>query len=206
MGNKNVKNNGSRDTEFLFEIGCLRFMPRSWKRFFNPGVANVSEHMLRVIWIAWLLAEYEGAGDKEKILKMALMHDLTESRTGDVDYLSRQYMERKEHKAINDITQGTIFEKELLALWDEYEIRKAIEAKIVKDADNLDVELELVEQEAKNHPIGNLWSKQRRKSVYPKLYTNSARKMWDKIHKSKINDWHLNTNNRFRDGDWKNKK
>lgn len=206
MGNKNVKNINKRDIELLFEIGCLRYMPRSWKRFFNPDVANNSEHTLRVVWIAWLLSEYEGMGNKEKILKMALMHDLAESRTGDVDYLSRQYVEQKEAKAIGDITKNTIFEKELLTLWNEYEKRKTFEAKIVKDADNLDVELELVEQESRGHCVGKLWNNQRRKLVYSKLYTNSAKKLWNKIHESKMNDWHFKANNRFKDGDWKSKK
>lgn len=202
---KNTKKH-RRDIELLFEIGCMRYMARSWKRFFNPDVANNAEHTLRVIWIASLLAEYENIGNKEKILKIALIHDLTESRTGDTDYLSRQYTERKEAKAIDDILKGTIFEKELLALWREYEEKRNVEAKIVKDADNLDVELELVEQESRGHSIGVLWNSRRRKLVYPKLYTKSAKKLWDRMHQSKIHGWHMNANNRFRDGDWKKKK
>ncbi len=201
-----MKNTRKRDIELLFEIGCLRYMPRSWKRFFNPDVANNSEHTLRVTWIAWLLSEHEGIGNKEKIIKMALSHDLAESRTGDADYLSRQYVERKETKAIDDIAKNTVFEKELTILWNEYEKRTTPEAKIVKDADNLDVELELVEQEAQGHSIGKLWNNQRKRLVYPKLYTKSAKKLWDKIHESKVNDWHLKANNRFKDGDWKSKK
>lgn len=192
-----------RDIELLFEIGCMRYMPRSWRRFFNPDMANNTEHTLRVIWTALMLSEYEKKGNKEKILKMGLIHDLTESRTGDVDYLSRQYVERKEIKAVDDILKNTIFEKELSALWREYEKRKCIEARIVKDADNLDVEMELVEQEHRGHSIGVLWNSQRKKSVYPKLYTESAKKMWRAIHSSKIHNWHLNTNNRFKGGDWK---
>ena len=35
-----------RDTEFLFEIGCFRFLPRSWKRFLNSDFANNAEHTL----------------------------------------------------------------------------------------------------------------------------------------------------------------
>lgn len=192
-----------RDTELLFEIGCMRYLPRSWRRFFNPDVANNTEHTFRVIWIALMLAEYEKKGNKEKILKMGLIHDLTESRTGDVDYLSRQYVERKEIKAINDVLKNTILEKELSALWREYEQRKCIEAQMVKDADSLDVELELVEQKQCSHSLGVLWNSQRRKIVYSKLYTESAKKFWRAIHSSKIHDWHVNANNRFKGGDWK---
>lgn len=201
-----MENTNKRDIELIFEIGCLRYMPRSWRRFFNPDVANNSEHTLRVVWIAWLLSEYENIGNKEKILKLALIHDLTESRIGDVDYLSRQYVERKEDKAMRDILKNTVFEKELSTLWLEYEKRISPEAKIVKDADNLDVELELVEQESRGHSIGKLWNSQRKKLVYTKLYTNSAKKLWGKIHKSNLNDWHLKANNRFENGDWKSKK
>lgn len=201
-----MNNTQKRDIELLFEIGCLRHMPRSWKRFFNPDVANNSEHTLRVVWIAWLLSEYENVANKEKIFKMALLHDLTESRTGDVDYISRQYTKRRDSDAINDIIKDTVFDKELIILYHEYEKRTTLEAKIVKDADNLDVELELLELESQGHSIGKLWSNQRKKLVYPKLYTNSAKKLWDKIHESNVHDWHLNTNNRFVSGDWKSKK
>lgn len=201
-----MKNTRKRDIELLFEIGCMRFIQRSWKRFFNPDVANNSEHMLRVAWIAWLLSEYENIGDKEKILKMALIHDLTESRTGDVDYLSRQYVKRNEARAIKDIAKNTVFEKELLALWNEYEKRITPESKIVKDADNLDVELELIEQEAQGHSIGILWNGQRKKFVYPKLYTKSAKKLWNEMHDAKINDWHYRADNRFKKGDWQKRK
>jgi putative hydrolases of HD superfamily len=199
-----MKNKGGhkRDIELLFEIGCMRYMPRTWKRFFNPDVANNTEHTLRVIWIAFLISKYEG-GDEGKIIKMALAHDLPESRTGDVDYLSRQYTERKEEKATDDILKDTVFEKELTALWREYEKRKSIEAKIVKDADNIDVELELVEQKSRGHSIGGIWGNNRKKLVYPKLYTKTAKELFNEIHKANIHDWHLNANNRFKGGDWK---
>ncbi|MDD2913514.1 MAG: HD domain-containing protein [Candidatus Paceibacterota bacterium] len=205
MDNKNKKIN-KRDVELLFEIGCLRHMQRSWKRFFNPDVANNTEHIFRVVWTSLLISEYENAGDKEKILKMAIVHDITESRTGDVDYLSRQYVERKEDNAIKDILKDTVFEKEFISIWKEYEEKKTIEAKIVKDADNIDVELELSELKAKGHPLGKIWTTQRKKLVYTKLYTKSAKKLWEEIHKSKVSDWHLKGNNRFNAGDWKKKK
>lgn len=199
MENKNIK----RDIELLFEVGCMRYIGRFWKRFFNPDVTNNSEHTLRVIWIALLLAEYENAVNKEKVIKIALVHDLAESRTGDVDYLSRQYVERKEIEAISDILKDTAFEKEFFELGKEYEKKETIEAKIVKDADNLDVELELAEQRFRGHCIGKIWEEQRQNFVYPKLFTNSAKKLWDEINQSEINDWHLNANNRFKNGDWK---
>jgi len=195
------RKNNERDVELLFEIGCLRHLPRSWKRFLNPDVANNTDHIFRVMWIALLLAKREGVKNEEKVLKIAMLHDIGESRTGDVDYLSRQYTERKEDRAMSDMLQGTGLKLEFLALWKEYAERKSIESRIVKDADGLDIELELAEQRASGHSIGSLWQKERNKSVYPKLFTQSAREMWNAIQKSDVHSWHSDARNRFKDGD-----
>jgi len=42
--------------------------------------------------IGFILAKLEGA-DREKVLKMCLLHDLAEARTGDANYLNQQYGE-----------------------------------------------------------------------------------------------------------------
>ena len=195
-----------RDTELLFEIGCFRFLPRTWKRFLNPDVQNNAEHTLRVAWVALTLARHERKGDHEKIIKMALIHDLGESRCGDVDYLSRQYVERHESQAIKDIFNDTAHDREMVKFYHEYEKRECIEAKLVKDADNLDVEFELRELESRGHDLGVVWNKNRKKFVYTRLYTPSAKRMWREIHKANPHDWHLKGRNRFNAGDWGNKK
>jgi putative hydrolase of HD superfamily len=83
-----------RDIEFLYEIGSLRLMDRQWQRFLNGVSANVTEHQYRVMWLALTIAKYEKAKNTERILKMAMVHDITESRTGDTDYIARQYVRR----------------------------------------------------------------------------------------------------------------
>ncbi|HWC57427.1 MAG TPA: HD domain-containing protein [Candidatus Paceibacterota bacterium] len=192
-----------RDIELLFEIGCFRFSKRTWQRFLNPDVANCAEHTLRVIWIALTIARHENKEiNMEKLLKFALVHDKPESRTGDVDYLSRQYTKRDEEKGAVDMFNGTVHEDQIAAFI-EYEKRECWEAKIVKDADNIDVELELVEQEWRGHTIGTLWNDDRKENVFPKLYTETAKILWEEIHKANPHDWHLNAQNRFKAGDWK---
>lgn len=192
-----------RDVEFLYEMGQLRLVKRMWRRFFHSEVANVAEHTLRVAWIALAIAKREGSVDEEKILKMAILHDISESRTGDVDYVSRQYVERKEELAIKDILGDTIFGKEYEELWRECEERKTKEAKIIKDADNLEVSLELREQLIQ--PISSLLAKGRERLVKLRLYTKTARDYWKLINHIDPNDWHSNTRNRFNAGDWKRK-
>ena len=195
-----------RDIELLYEIGNFRYMRRMWKRFLNPDFQNNTEHTFRVAWVALVLAVEVKSGDHDKILKVALVHDLPESRCGDVDYIMRQYVKRDEDAAVKDMFDDTALGGELIALFHEYEKRECIEAKIVKDADNLDVEFELREQGARGgHMIDKIWADTREESVYPKLFTESAKKMWKEVHVSNPFDWHLNGRNRFRNGDWQMK-
>jgi putative hydrolase of HD superfamily len=193
-----------RDIELLFEISAFRHLDRMWKQFLNPDVANNAEHIFRVAWIALTLARLEKIKNHEKVLKLALLHDLPESRCGDVHYLSRQYVKRDETSAIRDMFAGTVHEKEMLALWREYEERKSKEARIVKDADNLDVEFEIQEYRAKWGTLTRYMRSNRNRQVYPRLYTKSAKRLWETISTSDPHDWHMaSPKNRFKGGDWK---
>lgn len=195
--------NPQRDLEFLYEIGCLRHIQRTWKQFLNPDFENLSEHLLRVIWIALILAKYEGAKDIEKLMKMALVHDLSESRSVDSHYVSRQYVDRHEHEAISDTLEGTAVAQDFLKCWEEYEQRDCIEAKIVKDADSLDVDLELKEQEYRGLKLGDDTFSGRKYVAETKLYTKTAKHFFELIQNSNPNDWHLRGKNRFTTGDWR---
>jgi putative hydrolase of HD superfamily len=198
MAKKTLK----RDLELLYEIGCLRFMERSWKRFLNPNFANLADHHLRVIWVSLILARHEKVANIEKVIKMALIHDVAESRTGDVDYLQRQYVKRLDDMGISDVLNGTIIEREFMALFKEYSNQKTLESRIVKDADNLDVDMEIIEQSTKGHKFKLIWQKYRRYVAKSKLNTDTARKLWKLIQSSNPHDWHLRGRNRFNEGDW----
>lgn len=196
----NFKNN----VNFLFEVSSLRHIDRTWKQFFDRTVANNAEHIFRVTWIALTLAKMEDVKNHEKILKMALVHDVSESRTGDVHYLSRQYVERKNEEAVRDIFYGTVHESEMLKLFEEYEKRECLEAKIVKDADTLDVEIETKEYEAKGFTLRKKLAPKRKVGVYTRLFTKSAKKLWDEIEQTDPHEWHNDSKqNRHLGGDWK---
>jgi putative hydrolases of HD superfamily len=193
-----------RDLEFLYEIGSLRYIPRMWRRFLNIDGDNLAEHHLRVAWTALVIAKYEKCDNTDKILKMALLHDIAESRTGDVDYLSRQYVVRNEDLSFDDMTAETALMDELRALHHEYEERKSLESKIVKDADNLAVDFEMREQGAQglaimSHPD---WTGQRKDLRENFLFTKTAKRLSKAIAESDPHDWHLNGRNRYRGGDW----
>ncbi len=197
--------NLKRNIEFLYEIGSLRYVPRSWRQFLNKDFANVSEHIFRVMWTSAIIASEEKA-DVNKVIKMALVHDISESRVPEVHYLSRMYSKQDDEKALEDTFQKTALEQEFLALAKEYEERQTLESKIVKDADNLDVEIELREQVAN----GNAMQLAQdfsiiRQRVYNLLTTQTAKEMWMEIVISNPHDWHVNGRNRGNQGDWKAK-
>lgn len=195
-----------RDIEFLFEMGSIRLIDRMWRRFHQKDFANLAEHHFRMFWIAMIIAAQEGDVDTGKIAKMVLVHDIAESRTGDVDYLAHQYVERNEELGIRDMLANTAIEKEFLALWQEYETRETIEAKIVKDADNLDVDFELAEiAERGSKLVDARWLQKREIVGTTKLYTKTAQKIWRELQSGtySIDDWHNNSRNRVNAGDWR---
>jgi putative hydrolase of HD superfamily len=183
--------NIKRDIDLLYEIGTLRHSKRNWTKYLNPNFQNLSEHIFRVAWIALVLAQHEKVKNTDKILKMAILHDLSESRTVDVDHLSRMYVERHEKEALDDSLMGTSVEKEMKDLYKEFEERKTIEARIVRDADYLDTELELLEQESQGHNLRKVWEKFNLKTTREKFTTDSAKKFYDEIQKSEPHNWQV---------------
>ena len=190
-----------RNLEFLYEMGTLRFIPRIWRQFLNKDFANLSEHIFRVVWMSIIIAKEENA-DIDKVIKMALVHDIVESRNSDVHYLSKMYTTRDDDAAIKDILKDTSIEEEFLEIFKEYEKRETLEAKIVKDADNLDVDIELQEQYVNGVRIKEDF-KEMRERVCELLFTDTAKKMWVQVQNSNPHEWHLRGNNRFNNGDFK---
>lgn len=185
--------NTPRDLEFLFELGSLRNMQRGWRQHLATNCANDLEHTIRVVWLALILSRREGAGDESLILKMALAHDLCETRTSDLSYVQKVYVQTDEPRAIHDTFEGTSlgdFENTIAA----FERRDSIEAKLVKDADNLDIDLELKELEEKGHQLPIKWREFRQKVRNEKLYTQAAKTLWDEIQTSDPASWHMSAN------------
>ena len=197
----------NRDVDLLYELGALRLIDRQWRRFHSQNFANLADHHFRVAWIALIIAAREGKPvDTGKIVKMALVHDIAESRTGDVDYLSRQYVTRDGESAAADMLDQTSIGEEFVALLAEYEKRECLEAKIVKDADNLDVDMELAEQAMQGNALRKTWRVNRQLVADTKLYTKTARKLWDEIQSTDPDHWHAGSpKNRVNGGDWKPK-
>ncbi|HMV49989.1 MAG TPA: HD family hydrolase [Blastocatellia bacterium] len=144
--------------DFLDELLRLKAVPRTgWLLRGVRDVESVADHSFGVAWMAMLLADRARAigfePDVEKVLRMALLHDLTEARTGDLPATIKRYFDNGAlHRADEQIAQemltnlGKIGEA-YLQLWREYEARQTLESRIVKAADKLDLLLQAREYE-----------------------------------------------------------
>ncbi len=207
MAPKATRKIQKRDADFIFEMSALRRLPRMWQRFFPQNVANNAEHSFRVAWLALMIAVQEGEGDQEKILKMALVHDLPEGRSSDVDYMARQYVTRHDEKAQTDMFHDTTLGEQMLPILNEYRERTTIESKIVKDADMLDQDIEIQELAHDGNQTVLPWKKSHIAEKQRKCYTKSGRALQLLIYRSNPASWHHNSPmNRFNGGDWKQPK
>jgi putative hydrolase of HD superfamily len=189
-----------RDVHLLFELGALRHVDRTWRHFGGFPFANVAEHSFRVAWLAWVIATREG-GDTGKVVLMAMVHDTPETRTGDVNYLSRMYTTRHEQLAFDDQYAATSVGPQAASLWAEYEARETLEARIVKDADTLDCDFELREAAAAGSVMEERLAATRL-AAFNKLNTEAAREIYRALAGSDPHSWHVNGRNRHTHGDW----
>jgi putative hydrolase of HD superfamily len=129
---------------FLFEAASLKRTPRSGYQFLGRGRENVAEHSYGTAVIAFALSFLsEEKPDQERLLKLALFHDLPEARTGDLNYVNKRYVASFEDLALGDAVKGLPFESELLSLRAEWAAGESLEARLAADADQLDMMLEL---------------------------------------------------------------
>jgi putative hydrolase of HD superfamily len=179
----------NRDIELLFQLGSLRHIERAWRQYFGIDVANDLEHSVRVAFTALLISRMEGKEvDEGTIFKMALIHDLAESLTGDLTPVQKRYLKVDEDKAVSDMFGDTAF-ADFVPLIMRYKERKCLESLYVKDADNLDIDLEMKELEALGHHMVEQWKPGRLKMRNEKFTTKAAGEIWDAIQNARPSAW-----------------
>jgi len=173
---------------FFFEMGMLKKTPRTGYRFLGSGKESVADHSFRTAIIGYSLASYEDGVNRNKVILMCLFHDITEARTGDHNYVYQQYIDANEEKALQDQLNSLPFEDEIKVLINEFNEAATKEAKIARDADQLDLILELKEQLDFGNPNAKDW-------IYyaiKRLFTEKAREIAEEIINSHSSDWWFN--------------
>ena len=179
-----------RIVEFLFEIGMLKRSPRTGYQFLGTGGESVADHSFRTAVIGYVLASMEPDADSSKVLLMCLVHDFPEARTGDHNYVNKKYVTVDEEKAIRDQVKGLKFGTDIIDLSHEFNVSDTFEARLSKDADQLDLILELKEQ----LDLGNPHAKEWLSFAVKRLLTESGRKLAQEILVSERDSWWFDKN------------
>jgi putative hydrolase of HD superfamily len=174
-----------RIADFLFEAGMLKRTPRTGWQFLGSGAESVAEHIFRTGLIAHALSGMEEGVDGAKVLKMALFHDLPEARTGDLNYMNQKYVTVDEGRAAADMSAGLPFGPEMAGLFEEFRAQETAEARLVRDADNLEMLLQLKE----HHDVGNRNAAEWIPFTVRRLKSDSAKKLADAILAGDSSAW-----------------
>ena len=179
-----------RTVEFLFEAGMLKKTPRTGYQFLGSGAESVADHSFRTTILGYVLATMEKGADIDKTVRMCLFHDLAEARTGDHNYVNKKYVAVNEEKAIQDQTRDLPFGDDIVSLTQEFNGANTLEARIAKDADQLDLILELKGQQDSGNPNAKEWLA----FALKRLCTVSGKALGREIMVSKSNAWWFDNN------------
>ena len=174
-----------RIVEFLYEAGMLKKTPRTGYQFLGTGSESVAEHSFRTAILGYVMAQMEDGADIDKTVRICLFHDLPEARTGDHNYVNKKYVSVNEEKAIFDQTKGLPFGDDIVALTGEFNEALTLEARIAKDADQLDLILELKGHQDSGNPNAKAWLV----FALKRLCTESGKALGREIMASRSDAW-----------------
>ena len=169
----------------LFEAGMLKKTPRTGLQFLGSGSESVAEHSFRVAFIGYVLAQMEPEVDEGKLLKICLLHDLPEARTGDHNYVNKKYVTVDEEKAVNEMTQTLPFGNDIKQSISEFNQGESREALLANDADQLELILMLKE----NKDLGNSYADEWIGFAIKRLKTETARSLATVILETDSTNW-----------------
>jgi putative hydrolase of HD superfamily len=140
--------------DLLVHAGRLKRVKRAgWVQRGVREVESVADHSFRVALVALFMARADADADVDvdKCVRMALVHDLAECVVGDItpnDGVSDEEKRERESNAMGALTSscGAVGD-EVRALWEEYESGETREARLVKDADKLEMVMQASEYE-----------------------------------------------------------
>ncbi|XP_028296028.1 5'-deoxynucleotidase HDDC2 isoform X2 [Gouania willdenowi] len=123
----------------------------------NPE--SVSDHMYRMAIMCLTITD--PGVDKDRCIRIALVHDMAECIVGDItpsDNISKEEKHRREEEAMRHLTellpQG--LKQDIYSLWEEYENQSSAEARLVKQFDSLEMILQAHEYEELEETPGRL--------------------------------------------------
>jgi putative hydrolase of HD superfamily len=184
-GKKNPPDPIDQIVNFIYETAIHSKTPRSGLWFLGSGTQSVAEHLFHTALIAYALCALVPEAKKDRVLLMALVHDLGEGRTSDLNYVHQRYGRLAESNAVADIASSVPFGPEIAELYKEEQAKETLEAKLVKDADNLEWITTLRAEEVK----GNIKAKEWIVSAIQRLKTDAGKQIGAKVLSTHPDAW-----------------
>jgi 5'-deoxynucleotidase YfbR-like HD superfamily hydrolase len=169
----------------LFEVRILKDIVRSGYAFLGTGKESIAEHSFITAFICFAIAKIDPDVNCEKLVTMALVHDLAEARTGDFNYVEKNYSTTDETKAISHLVKDLAFGDDIKNLVDEFNSGQTKEARLARDADQISFILEL----KKMNDIGSKGPEKWLPLVLERLKTDTGRKIAQSIMETSWDEW-----------------
>ena len=194
--------------DFVSSLGKVKMIPRSG--WISHGISlqeveSVADHSFSTTVLAMLLADLEVANGRriniERVLRLALLHDLPEALTFDISKSYLEYLGMRgeaikselEQAAwkhlIEGIEKGAI-RKRYAQLQSEFNAEQTIESMIVHAADRLDLLLQIAEYRRRGYPkaiLADLWKSTSQKLRGSKLSSvKTLYKMVARLYKKDV--------------------
>lgn len=153
---------------FLLQGNQLKRTARTgWVQRGVPHAENVAAHSFGVVFVALTLAELAVEPlDRYKVLAMATLHDLAEALTTDIPPSAWRYLPPgikmdAERQAMQTMLGQALFADSFMALWEELHLKTTPEARLVDDADKLEMFIQAVmyEEQTGNGQLAEFWSR-----------------------------------------------
>ena len=130
--------------QFFQRVLELKNVPRQgWKEKLeinNPE--SVADHSYSTSVMSMVLSDLEGL-NSEKIIRMALLHDLAESIIGDItpDHITKNEKNSKENLVMKQILKDlpSKITEQYFEIWNEYQKNSSQEAILIHDIDKLEM-------------------------------------------------------------------
>lgn len=143
--------------DFFYIVAELKKVPRKgWKE--KIGITHpesVADHSFSVAVMAMIFSDLKKL-DTQKILKMALLHDLSESITGD---FTPEEISKNDKKEIENQTMSEILSKlpseianEYAKIWNEFQEGTSKESVVMHDIDRLEMAIQALKYNAEGYP------------------------------------------------------
>ncbi|KAL2904892.1 HD domain-containing protein 2-like protein [Bienertia sinuspersici] len=153
-----MSNSSSSSSAIDFLTLCHRLKTTKRKGWINHGIKgpeSIADHMYRMALMGLIAGDIAGV-NKDRCIKMAIVHDIAEAIVGDItpsDGIPKEEKSRREQAALDEMCEvlgSGMRADEIKELWLDYEKNSSLEANLVKDFDKVEMILQALEYETEH--------------------------------------------------------